>query len=140
MAQREDLDISLFNIDPEVAKAFLTIMVTGECPSHRNYYKNHRMIPDARIVLLDIHLPLDRSKKGTVKLVPSDSTKYEEPSLSNEIKRYGKKEYLGHNMYLHPSHQLSTENVKLGKQDKDINERVGVIILKNRGCFTFVPK
>lgn len=130
------LDTSLFDIDANLAKAFLNLMVTGESDTHRQYYKHHRMMKDARIIILKIDLPLDRSTKGTITPLPIANETYVEPTLSNEIRRYGKRTYLGYNIYLHPEHERMSREMK-DNQTGDVSDKVGIIILKERGCFTF---
>ena len=132
-----EVDTSLFDVSPDLIIAFVSLFKNGVSERHKSFYMNHRTINEATYTVIEVALPVDRSRKGTVKLVDVESVAYEEPKLSPDIKGYGKRTYLGYNIYLHPEHESFSVDIKQGNQLVDINEKVGLMILRNRGCFTF---
>lgn len=130
----------LFTIETELALFFVDMLTKGDCIGKREYYKKHKTIPDAYIVLLDVILPKQSHNQphaGTLKLVSMTELEYTEPHLSTQIKGYGKTMYAGFSIYTHPEHKKKMDSILSGVQPVDIYERVGLVLLKQRGCFTF---
>jgi hypothetical protein len=132
-----EVDTSLFNISPDLIVAFVSLIKAGKSERHTGFYINHRTINDATYAVIEILLPVDRSKKGTIRLVGVEEISYPEPILSPDIKSYGKRTFTGYNIYLHPDHESLATIIKQGNQQIEINQKVGLMILKERGCFTF---
>lgn len=131
-----EIDISLFSIPNELIPVFISLIMTGKCESHRAFYKNHATINNATHLVLEVNLPSDRSKKGIVKLLPIEGLHYDEPKLVPEMRTYPKRTYMNHNIYLHPDHDIMSGEIKRAQQG-DVNEKVGLVIIMGRGCYTF---
>lgn len=133
----EQVDVSLFDIPSDLIAAFISLMINGKCESHKAFYKNHTRINGALYASVEINLPLDRSKRGSISLISIEDSEYAEPQLSADIKNYAKMTYLGYNVYLHPEHASFSRTIDRGGQTADVVERVGIFIVVGRGCFSF---
>jgi hypothetical protein len=131
-----EIDTDLFNLPNELIPVFLSLIVAGKCDTHRAFYKNHTTLNNTTHCVMEVNLPLDRSTKGGIILVPMEEISYDEPRLTAEMRHYPKRTYMGHNIYLHPEHDDMSKRIKAG-QDSDVKERVGLVIIAGRGCFTF---
>lgn len=132
-----EIDLTRFELNSQVLSAFVSLISNGIAKGFEPYYRSHRMMKDTYIVLAHVKLPLNRSNKGTISLIEHDFLTYTEPSLSNDMKNYWKRTFQGYNIYLNPTHSHLSKLVRDDMQDEDIDIKVGIIILKKRGVFTF---
>src|SRR4029077_14174630 len=139
MDTSEDLQRSIeaFDIKVELFVFYLELLTNGFSSNFRDSYAVHSTSPGVTIVILDVIFPLNKNVKGVINIVKPGTFKYLEPVISNNVKTYSCKNYIGFKLYLHPKHALMGWEIDQGKKYQ--STKVGVMTIKGRGSITFDP-
>ena len=128
----ENFLFSKVDLSKDITDFLISLMMHGECETHKDYYKSHSKSV-IKIVVLEVH-----QLKAT--LLKNDALEYPEPKFGNEIKTYKTTQHMNHNVYIAPSHVELIDRLEKVTDDHELHDakvKIGLMLVKNGGCITF---
>lgn len=148
MAEKNEIDLSAFEIPAKYLHAFALLITVGQDETMKDYYKPSSDTKGMVTGVVDIILPLRDEKgevkeKGSIHLITNDTTEYDVPRLTKAMLSYNKKTHVSHSIYFHPTHWDMIDKIRTGTynyEEHGRKRRFGLMIIKGRGCITFEQK